>query len=600
MLAALDEVADELSRRRRAQLGRVVLLRDQDGTRVDREAERADLLLGVASVRASVEKDKETAVGERADPDRNGRAVDVDGPTRRRRARGRRAVLDVFEDKLERDNRGKELLGRALALVEDALVLGNVGLGSEVSLGRGTADDSEGRVGAFGSQTRRDELVEPSRGDRVLLERLRFEELDEVLDGRAEVTTDREFLERDDHVLARLGTVRSVRKDVTELRIGKLVETTGRTDREVTPDVGARTEVELLESTHRRLESGVGVLGRDTDGDDVTLRRRLALGLGRLGALKVKVDPTLAVGRLAVEGTDVADAVEGDTHGDLELSRGQVDARDHLGSRMLDLKTRVELEEGEAVVAGRVQELDSTRRDVTDELGETDRRLFHLLEALRTGDRDGRLFDDLLVATLDRAVTAEQRDGIAVLVGDDLDLEVTRSSGELHDEDRRSCHFRRGCVSKILSHSARRRGKRTGNLGQDSLVGLLEVGLAVDLADTLSSASLRSLDHDREADALSADETLLGVVNARLVVDVILDRDVAVFGGDDLVDTLARPVHARNLSVLSDDSRRDLVSEGAHGRSRGTDEDDLVFRRRERFGKARVFRGVTPVHSPRV
>jgi hypothetical protein len=45
-------------------------------------------------------------------------------------------------------------------------------------------------------------------------------------------------------------------------------------------------------------------------------------------------------------------------------------------------------------------------------IGETDRFPgLYQLEALRTGDRDGRLLDDLLVATLDRAVTAEERDG---------------------------------------------------------------------------------------------------------------------------------------------------------------------------------------------
>jgi hypothetical protein len=39
VLSRLDEVADELTRRRRAKLGRVVLLSDEDGPRVDGETE---------------------------------------------------------------------------------------------------------------------------------------------------------------------------------------------------------------------------------------------------------------------------------------------------------------------------------------------------------------------------------------------------------------------------------------------------------------------------------------------------------------------------------------------------------------------------------
>ena len=439
MLAALDEVAHELARRRRAELGRVVLLGDEDRARVDREAQGADLLLGVARVRAAVEEDEEAAVGEGPDADRDRRAVDVDRPRRRRRARRRRAVLDVLDDKLERDDGREELLGGRLALLEDALVLGDVGLRGEVRLGRRAADDGERRVGALGREAHRDEVVEPGRRDRVVLERLGLEELDEVLDRRAEVAADRQLLEGDDHVLARLAAVRAVGKDVAELRVGELVQAARRADREVAPHVGARAEVELLEGAHRRLEAGVRVLGRDTDGDDVTLGGRLALRLGRLGVLEVEVDERPAVRRLAVERADVADAVERDAHRDLELRGGEVDARHHLGRRVLDLEARVELEEGELVVGGRVQELGRAGRHVADELGEAHGRLLHLLEALGPGDRDGRLLDDLLVATLDRAVAAEERDGVAVLVGEDLDLEVTSGAGELHDEHGRAC-----------------------------------------------------------------------------------------------------------------------------------------------------------------
>jgi hypothetical protein len=56
-----------------------------------------------------------------------------------------------------------------------------------------------------------------------------------------------------------------------------------------------------------------------------------------------------------VEDSDVSDSVKRDTHGDLELGGGKVDAGDHLGRRVLDLKTRVELEEEERVIGVRVE-----------------------------------------------------------------------------------------------------------------------------------------------------------------------------------------------------------------------------------------------------
>ena len=52
----------------------------------------------------------------------------------------------------------------------------------------------------------------------------------------------------------------------------------------------------------------------------------------------------------AVEGSDIPDSVQRDTHGNLQLDCRDVAARHHLSSWVLDLKTRVELEEVERVV----------------------------------------------------------------------------------------------------------------------------------------------------------------------------------------------------------------------------------------------------------
>ena len=77
---------------------------------------------------------------------------------------------------------------------------------------------------------------------------------------------------------------------MAKLGIGVLVQTTGAVDGEVTPNVGARTEIELLKRARRRLEVGVWVLGRDTDGNDVTLGLRLALQRVGVRVNAVEVD----------------------------------------------------------------------------------------------------------------------------------------------------------------------------------------------------------------------------------------------------------------------------------------------------------------------
>ena len=82
--------------------------------------------------------------------------------------------------------------------------------------------------------------------------------------------------------------------------------------------------------------------------------------------------------------------------------------------------------------------LDSSSADIADKLRQSNRGALHLLEGLRVRDGHGCLLDDLLVSALDRTVATEKRNGVAVLISEKLDLQVTRLAGELHDEDRRT------------------------------------------------------------------------------------------------------------------------------------------------------------------
>jgi hypothetical protein len=67
------------------------------------------------------------------------------------------------------------------------------------------------------------------------------------------------------------------------------MDTTGRSDREVTPDVCIRPEVELLDVSSRRLEPFVRVLRGDSTSDDVTLGAWLPLRGDRLGLDVVEI-----------------------------------------------------------------------------------------------------------------------------------------------------------------------------------------------------------------------------------------------------------------------------------------------------------------------
>lgn len=82
----------------------------------------------------------------------------------------------------------------------------------------------------------------------------------------------------------------------------------------------------------------------------MTLRFRLPLGLDRFRLAVVKVDLGDSVGVETVEHSDVSNSGKRDTHSDLKLSGRKIDTRDHLGGRVLDLKTGVELKEEEGVI----------------------------------------------------------------------------------------------------------------------------------------------------------------------------------------------------------------------------------------------------------
>jgi hypothetical protein len=102
---------------------------------------------------------------------------------------------------------------------------------------------------------------------------------------------------------------------------------------------------------------------------------------------------------------------------------------------MLDLETGVELEEVEYILRMAVEiwivdwsdrkrgwytiqrlTLDSSGTDIPDKLGQTNSGAFHLLKRFWLRDGHRGFFNDLLVATLDGTIAAEERNRISILI----------------------------------------------------------------------------------------------------------------------------------------------------------------------------------------
>ena len=110
---------------------------------------------------------------------------------------------------------------------------------------------------------------------------------------------------------------------------------------------------------------------------------------------------------------------------DAELPVDQVDAGDHLGHRMFDLKTRVHFHEPD-IPAGSEQEFDRSRAGIAHGLRRGDGSRVKTGANFVAQTRRWRLFDHLLVAALGRTVALEQMDRIAVVVAEDLDFDMAR------------------------------------------------------------------------------------------------------------------------------------------------------------------------------
>ena len=102
---------------------------------------------------------------------------------------------------------------------------------------------------------------------------------------------------------------------------------------------------------------------------------------------------------------------------------------------MLNLQPRIEFKEIEFVVGVGVKILDGTSGNVADKFPQSDRRLFHFSKCFGPSNCDRGFFDDFLMSSLHGTVPAEERNICTVLIGEELDFQMTSIARHLHDKN---------------------------------------------------------------------------------------------------------------------------------------------------------------------
>ena len=218
---------------------------------------------------------------------------------------------------------------------------------------------------------------------------------------------DDELVERAQHPAARVLAVDSVHDQLRDHRVVQRGDLAACDDAGVDAHAGARRLVIRRDRSGCREEAVAHVLGIDAALDGVPVEPHVLLSQRQ---------------RLARR--------------DEHLLADEVEAGDHLRDRVLDLDARVHLEE-EVLALARQQPLDRSRALIADSARGVDG---DGADALAQGVVDrgrGRLLDELLVPALDRAVALAEVDDVAVRVGEDLHLDVTRILEVALDVDRR-------------------------------------------------------------------------------------------------------------------------------------------------------------------
>ena len=174
-----------------------------------------------------------------------------------------------------------------------------------------------------------------------------------------------------------------------------------------------------------------------------------------------------------------AELLQSSTSSDLNLSSNNIDASDFLSNGVFDLDTRVDFNEVVAVLLVD-QELGSTGVAVVDGLSQLHGIGKDTITDINRQTLCGGDLNDLLVTTLNRAVTLEEVNNVSVVVTQQLDLNMLGLVEEALDED---------CAVP----------ERRASFRGSTLKRVPQISLATDNAHTTATTTKGSLDNNGEA-----------------------------------------------------------------------------------------------------
>ena len=111
--------------------------------------------------------------------------------------------------------------------------------------------------------------------------------------------------------------------------------------------------------------------------------------------------------------------------GDADLLPHKIDAGNHFSHRVLDLQARIHLDEVELTVF--IEEFDCACSTIAELLHRTRADSANFLSLCLIERRRWGLFEDFLVATLERAITFPEMRHITMRVGDNLNFDMARA-----------------------------------------------------------------------------------------------------------------------------------------------------------------------------
>ena len=241
--------------------------------------------------------------------------------------------------------------------------------------------------------------------------------------------------------------------------------------------------------THATIEAHAETTGRAIGEDAAVIGNEFVFRiLGRNAALdRVAVARNLGLSRHAHLGR-----VEGVALGDENLGADQVETGDDFGDRMFNLDAWVHLDEEPFVAVEIVEEFDGAGIIVADFAGHAGSGVAEFTDDFFGKTERRSDLDDFLMAALDGAVALVEVNDVAVLVAEDLDLDVFRARDVFFEED--------GGIAEGAAGFA---------LGFVEEMG--EIGGFVDDAHTATAPAKRSFDDEGEANLLRGLEGLVAV-----------------------------------------------------------------------------------------